>query len=118
MKRYGQRCPREDLWPENRIAVRLAQLMLNEELRPLAAGYLRDAGPASEDGRARLVMIVAGALNDKRVRDERSALIDRMSRSPKAGTNMLEREPPSARGSALPLELKAVTVVNGRVVEG
>lgn len=112
-KRYGQQCPRVDLWPENRVALRVAQLLLNEELRGLAPAYAAQAGPEDAEGQARLTMIVAGALNDRRVQDERRALMDRMSKRP-AGRNMLDREPPTRAGSQLPLTLTPVKVVDGR----
>lgn len=109
VKRYGQRCPREDLWTENRVALRLAQLLLNEELRPMAPGYLADAGPENAEDRARLLMIVSAAMNDKRVRRERDALLERTSK--RGGRNALDSDPERA----LPIKLEAVTVIDGKV---
>ena len=113
VERYGQPCPRVDLWPDNRVAMRLAQLLLNEELRGLAPAYAVAAGPDDAEGQARLTMLVAGSLNDKRVRDERKALQDRMSKRPAGRNNILEQDR-APTGGQLPLTLEAVRVVDGK----
>lgn len=111
VKQYGQRCPRVDLAPENRVAAHLAQLLISEELRPLAPAYLETAGPRSNDERERLMMIVSSAMNDKRVGDAREALISRRSERPvdKPGTRIVR--PGDTGPTDIKQVLKSVEVI-------